>query len=374
MSYINKYLRNFTPYKVASHKVWNVTPDKRHNILKLDWNEATIQPSPKVSQRIKGLLEHENFYNLYPATQNKQLLEVMSRYVDLPIENIQYFASSDSLHEYIAKLYISVGDPVLILWPSYDNFRLTAEVNGARVYFSEYDDNFELNLKHFEQDIKRLRPSLVYICNPNNPTGSRFSNEYIKSLIETYTDVMFLIDEAYSEFSGESAKNLILSHENLLITRTMSKAFALANFRFGYLLSSEQNIQYISSIRNPKNITSFAQEAAIAAFSDVEYMKKYVACVNEAKEYFIQELEKMNLLFQVFPSYGNFVLIRCQTMDLKMELIQFLEKENIFIRNVSHSESLKLCVRITIGLKAQMEFVVSVFLKYLSSKGFNEFK
>ena len=149
MKYINKYLRNFTPYKVASHKIWGVDPSERKNILKLDWNEATVNPSPKVEERLKNLVNNPNFFNLYPATYNEKLHELLAKYVGLPMDNVQYFASSDSLHEYIAKLYITVGDPVLLLGPTYDNFRLTAEVCGAEIFF--YNIQFQPYSFYYEQ-------------------------------------------------------------------------------------------------------------------------------------------------------------------------------------------------------------------------------
>ena len=87
MSFINKYLRNFTPYKVASHKVWTVKTEERRNILKLDWNEATIAPSPLVGERLKKLVNGEQFYNLYPATLNEELLQLLADYIKLPAEH-----------------------------------------------------------------------------------------------------------------------------------------------------------------------------------------------------------------------------------------------------------------------------------------------
>lgn len=364
MSYINKYLRNFKPYKLASHKVWNVDQAERDNILKLDWNEATIEPTPLVKERIQNLLQNNDFFHLYPATNNTELYGLLSRYVKLPKENIQYFGSSDSAHEYIAKMFISVGDPVLILWPSYDNFRLTAEVNGARVFFSEFDDNFQFDPKKFESDIEKTTPSLVYICNPNNPTGYLHSREYIEYLLNKYSDIIFLIDEAYYEFSGESVSDLVLQYENVLVTRTMSKAFALANYRFGYLLASENNISYISSIRNPKNITTFAQEAAIAVLSDIGYMQEYVSQVEAGKQFLVDGLKQKTSSFSVYPSRGNFVLIKCCSFECKMQLIDFMEQNNVFIRNLSQSISLKCCVRISIGTPDQMKRVVDLMYDF----------
>lgn len=369
MSYINKYLRNFKPYKLASHKVWTVSPSERKNILKLDWNEATIPPSPLVADRLKGLVMGGNFYNLYPSTYNQELLNLLSAYTELPAENLQYFASSDSLHEYIAKLYITVGDPVLLLGPTYDNFRLTAEVCGADIYYHMLDETFRFDASAFKDDIRRIDPSLVYICNPNNPTGTQHSVEFIKELLDEFPQVLFLIDEAYAEFSEISAKELVLKYENILISRTMSKAFALANFRFGYLIASKSNIDYISSIRNPKNITTFAQEAAIGALSDIDYMKKYVSEVRKAKKQFICDMDKLSDFLSCIYGGGNFVLLALKNVNDKMLLMQKLISENIYVRDVSQTKYLEeFCIRVTIGTCEQMAKVAKVISDYFEGK------
>lgn len=359
MSYINKYLRNFTPYKLASHRIWQVSPKERDQVLKLDWNEATIPPSPMVAERIKNIVEQGNFYNYYPATLNEELLQLLSKYLDLPQENVQYFGSSDALHEYIAKMYISVGDPILIIWPSYDNFRLTAEVNGGVVYYSRMSADFSISQEQIREDIRRVEPSLVYICNPNNPTGHLYSVEFIESLLKEFTDVIFLLDEAYSEFSKVTAKDLVLKYENILISRTMSKAFGIANFRFGYLIASEKNVSYLSTIRNPKNITTFAQEAAIGVLSDIPYMTAYVEEVIQARIYFIRQLKRYRDFIQVYDSAGNYVMVRCLKDELKQKLIDRMEKNNIYIRNLSQDEIVSDCLRITIGTTKQMERVIA---------------
>lgn len=364
MSYINKYLRNFKPYKVASHKIWQVDPTERKDILKVDWNEATIAPSPLVKERLKSLLETD-FLNLYPATDNELLRKLLSDYIGLPQTNIQYFGGSDSLHEYISKMYITVGDPCLIVWPSYDNFRLTAQVAGAQVMFYELDDNFKFDKEQFEEKIERKEPSLVYICNPNNPTGLVFDNYYIESLLQKFSQTMFLIDEAYIEFCPDfSCKDLVKKYDNILISRTMSKAFGLANIRFGYLLASEENIQYISSIRNPKNITTFAQEAVIGALSDVEYMKSYVNEVIDAREEFIELLKDLGRYFRIFSSNANFVLLKCCDDITKREIINYLERHHVFVRDTNQAESVKTCIRITVGTREQMKTVADLLHEY----------
>ena len=373
MSFINKYLRNFEPYKTASHKVWTVPADERKIILKLDWNEATIPPAPAVTESIHALLQEDCFFNLYPQTYNGALLEALAKYLQVSTENVQFFSSSDSLHEYIAKLYITVGDPVLILGPSYDNFRLTAEVCGGRIFYYNMDMDLQFNAEAFAEKIRELQPSLVYICNPNNPTGTCHSVEYIQSLLERFQDTLFLVDEAYAEFSGVSAKNLVLRYENILISRTMSKAFALANFRFGYLIASKENIRYISSIRNAKNITTFAQTAALAALSDIEYMQRYVDEVNLAKCDMQKYLAQFAPMIRCNNGEGNFIMLIFDCQNTKESFFNFLLERNIYVRNLTQTMFLKTrCIRMSIGTREQMNRVKEAIAEFVKQCGGNQ--
>ena len=362
--FVNKFLRELKPYKLASHKIWAVSPQKRSEILKLDWNEATVPPSPKVTARLRELLDGPGFFNLYPTTHNESLLEAISRFAELPCSNIQYFGSSDVLHEYICRSFLCPGDEVLILGPSYDNFRLTCQSGGAHVNFFNYDKDFCFHADAFEAELSRLKPAMAYICNPNNPTGNFHTPQYIQHLLEKYPSTLFLIDEAYGEFAGESSKDLVKTHANILITRTLSKAFAMANFRFGYLLSCEDNIAAIGKIRNPKNISTISQEAAIAALDDAAYMRSYVEEVHKAQDWFVSECEALREHFRVFPSRGNFNLLRFASREEKLSLLQYLAQRNIFVRDTTQDESVQNCFRVTIGTPEQMKRVMAEIKSY----------
>lgn len=368
MKFPNKYLRNLKPYKLASHKVWSVSPEERSSILKLDWNESTIPPSPKVLERVQNILSEPSFFNLYPTTYNAELLSLLSQYVGLPLENVQYFGSSDVLHEYICKAFISVGDPVMILGPSYDNFRLTCQANGADVIFFNYNEDFTFDSEAFEEEILRKEPAVVYICNPNNPTGNVHTKEYIEHLLTDYPDTLFLIDEAYYEFSGITVKDLVTEYDNLLVSRTMSKAFGLANFRVGYLMASRDNVQFINKIRNPKNLSTIAQEAACAALSDVPYMREYVDEVHKGMVYFYEESKKYAQHYTTHESHGNFILLKFPTQEDKLALHKYLADNNIFARDTTQSPLVQNCFRITIGTVEQMKRVMNVIDQYYKNK------
>ena len=364
MKFPNKYLRNLKPYKLASHKVWSVKPEERPEILKLDWNEASIPPSPKVRERIMKILDEPCFFNLYPTTYNDELMTLLSEYVGLPKDNLQYFGSSDALHEYICKVFISVGDPVMILGPSYDNFRLTCQANGAEVYFSYYNDDFSFTPEKFETDINKIEPAVVYICNPNNPTGNVHTQLYVEHLLNEFPDTLFLLDEAYYEFSGVTCKDLVLKYDNILISRTMSKAFGLANFRVGYLIGSKDNVQFVNRIRNPKNLRTFAQEAACGALSDTQYMWDYVDEVHKAMHEFKSAMDLFADYFVTLPSNGNFMMLKFPSYEKKKDLLDYLANKNIFARNTTQAECVMNCFRITIGTREQMNRVSKIISGY----------
>jgi histidinol-phosphate aminotransferase len=151
-----------------------------------------------------------------------------------------------------------------------------------------------------------------------------------------------------------------LIHPNLFVTRTFSKAFALANFRAGYLIASAENILQISKIRNHKNFTTFTQEAVIAVLSDKEYMEKYVEEVLLARDFFKEQLIQSALVKNIYPSQGNFLLIEWIDFDVKMRVYNELSKNHIFVRNLMHNVLLMNTLRITIGTREQMSNVAAV--------------
>ncbi|HPF19573.1 MAG: histidinol-phosphate transaminase [Eubacteriales bacterium] len=368
MRHYNKFQWSLKPYRLASHKIWSVEPRERDEYLKLDWNEASIQPSPRVSERIHKLLEHENFYNLYPSMINPELNGLLSRYVGLPEDHILYFSGSDVVHECIVRSYIAPGDSVLILGPSYDNFRLTAESAGCQLFFSEVSRTFEFIPEKFEADIDAVHPSFLYICSPNNPTGHLQPAEYVEHLLNKYPESMFLVDEAYYEFAGKSVCGLTQNYENIVVTRTMSKAFALANFRFGYMITNPVNIEHMNKIRNPKNINSFTQAAACGVLEDLEYMQSYVEECNKAKDWFFGELKKRSSRLTVYYGYANALLVEFPTIEEMEGMFQHLSQNKIFVRPLKQSALLEKCLRISIGTSGQMKRVLASMDEYFASE------
>lgn len=358
MDLSNEHIKKILPYKLASRKIWECID--KDDVLKLDWNEATIKPSPMVRKAIERCIELIGF-RYYPDVNNQRLLKGIAEYTGLDDANVQYFASSDSAHEYVVKCFLEAKDTVLILGPTYDNFRLAVEAMGSSVHYHYYSDGFSFDNRLYSSDLELLKPKMAYICNPNNPTGTFISPSVIEHLLSSYPKTMFVVDEAYYEFAGDSCVLLCNKYDNIIISRTFSKAFALANFRIGYVISCEMNIRTLNKIRNPKNICSFSQEAAIAALLDTQYTKNYVNEVINARHWLSTELLKITPeIKNVYEGKGNYILLELKDELEKNYFVGALAKNNIFIRDLSHVRSLENFVRITIGTMPQMQRVMIV--------------
>lgn len=362
---MENYLNSIKPYNVSSHDIWEMNEIEKKKCMKLDWNEASVPPSPKVCNRLKELVSNGDFYQWYPNTNNTKLILGISKYINVDQERVQVFASSDVLQEYIVRCWLRNGDRVLIVWPTYDNFRATAEFAGTEIAYSLMKD-FKVSAELIQKDIDDKRPKMVYICNPNNPTGMQTNRDIIEQIVKMNNTVLFLIDEAYAEFSGDTVVDLTEKYENLLVSRTFSKAFALANFRIGYLVSCKKNIEIISKVRNAKSITTFSQEAAIAALEDVEYMQKYVRNVKMAREIFLEKMKvnskKSNIY--IYPSVANFLLVKLESEEMKRKFIHFMRDNYIYIRDLQQNVLSERYVRITVGTMEQMEIVADKINKF----------
>ena len=351
MSYMkpNESITQMSPYKVSSHKAWETNVEEF--TLKLDWNEAVIGPSPKVLEAI-GRIINTGRLNWYPDTNNIELLNLIAEYCTLPVENVDYYASSDALHEYIARAYLSKGDAVLIMGPTYDNFRAVAESQGAQLIHVDAleESNFTPPLLEFDKALSNYYPRVAYICNPNNPTGRLIETKIISDFVKKYKNTLFVVDEAYFEFCGKTSSQLVREYGNIILCRTFSKAFALASFRIGYALASGDIIRSLRKIRNTKNVSLFAQVAVVAALNDVAYTQKYVNEVSAGRDFLMRWALARG--WRPLQSNANFVLVTFG--EMQSELVQYLEARNVYLRNFNHIDVIKKYTRITIGTPCHM--------------------
>jgi len=311
--------------------------------LLLDFNEMTIDCSPKVKEALSNL---DNI-QVYP--EYGELDKRIAEYAGVSSDEVMVVNGSDQGIDIIMRAFLNEGDKVIIPSPSFAMFYQSAQIQGAEILKPEYTDKFPL------KEVLELASSakLIVICNPNNPTGTLLPKEDLIKILETGVPVLH--DEAYFEFSGLTAKDLISKYDNLFVCRTFSKQFGLAALRAGYVISQKKNIDELMKIRGPYDINMAAKAAILAALDDVDYMKKYVSEVMEKSKPDLENFFKENNI-KFWPSSSNFILIKPEDAD---KLYSELKNQGILVRK-RH----KGTVRISVGTKEDINKLKKAF-KYV---------
>ena len=312
-----------------------------------DWNESEFPPTNKVFEVMKSFYRYER----YPDITAKLLKSKLSDYVSLPVDFIEVYNGSDDALKDIITVFVDRETHVLSYQPSYtqvNTFITTNTENYMKV-------NIKNPLGEHEYDFIYCKvANVVYLVNPNNPTGKLLAVDEIEKLLKTYPDTLFIVDEAYYEFAKQSSCHLVVSHKNLIVTRTFSKAFGLASVRLGYCMGHPDTLSHLRKIRNGKAVNSLAQLCGIAALDDLDYLDSRIDEMNDAKKFFVDNLPHE---YYAVDSQTNFVLLK--TPDSK-KLLNKMKDNKILIRDRSSFDNLENCVRITIGSKKQIIRVLVV--------------
>tara|TARA_B100001057_G_scaffold328511_1_gene328889 strand:+ start:461 stop:1498 length:1038 start_codon:yes stop_codon:yes gene_type:complete len=312
-----------------------------------DWNESEFPPTNKVFEVMKSFYRYER----YPDITATQLKNKLSEYVSLPVDFIEVYNGSDDALKDIITVFVDRDTHVLSYQPSYtqvNTFITTNTENYMKV-------NIKDPLGKHEYDFNYCKINeVVYLVNPNNPTGKLLPVEEIEKLVKTYPNTLFIVDEAYYEFAKQSCSHLVVSHKNLIVTRTFSKAFGLASVRLGYCMGHPDTLSHIRKIRNGKAVNTLGQLCGIAALNDLDYLQSRIDEMNDAKKFFIDNLPNY---YDALDSDANFVLVK--TPDSK-KLLEKMKENKILIRDRSAFDNLENCVRITIGSKKQIIRVLDV--------------
>lgn len=316
--------------------------------LKLDDNECTIRPSPAVIAAINDYAVNGPL-NWYPDGSAGELRERLSEYVSLPAGAICCFAGADMALDCIARTYLEPGAEAIISAPAKNEFAASARSTGARVIEVYHDIPFEVRV---ETIVGHIGPHtrVLYICNPNYPTGATFSEAEIVFLLAYAERTMVVIDEPYFEFWGRTVADLVPRFPNLTVVRTFSKAFGLASLRAGYAISDPENLEYVNRLRICRNLSGITQAAAVAALEDCNFMREYVVSVNQSRKTLAQNLAEIGYEFQMTPA--NFLLLKVSDVILAQET---LGEENIIVGDISDILGLENYIVITVGTTDQTD-------------------
>ena len=311
-------------------------------------------------------LSAENL-NRYPDFQPSNLLNAYSEYSGLAKEQILATRGADEGIELIIRSFCKAyQDSILICPPTYGMYAISAENHGAGIVkVPLISADLTLDLAGLKQQVGKVK--VVFLCSPGNPTGNLLPQAQIIEAIELFKDsAMVVVDEAYIEFSPEdSSAKLLNEFDNVIVLRTLSKAFALAGLRCGFTLANKDVITLLSKVIAPYPISApVAELASNALTSDLNKMLEQVQSSNKLRGQLALWLTEQGWCKQVFASDANFVLFRCHSEQDKNQLFDLLVSNNILIRDQSKQLQLENCLRISIGSEQEIAKLQQLLSSY----------
>ncbi len=299
----------------------------------------------------KAIIDHLNILSLYPDGNTGNLRGALANHLNIREDQLIFGAGSDEIIGILAEVFLCLNEELLTSDQSFPRYDSAAHLMGGKIV--------KVPLTNYTYDLAKMKEfvnektKMVILANPNNPTGSYFTDSSLVDFLDFLPDhVMVVLDEAYYEYvdADDYPKSLELleKYHNLIILRTFSKAYGLAGLRVGYGIACPKIIELLNRVRNPFNVNSLAQVAAIASLKDQDFVNQAVTLNKQVKEYFYGELEKMEIPF--VATQANFVMF-----DAKRPsniLFEKLLEQGYIIRPAFGVPN---WVRVTLGTMDQME-------------------
>ena len=330
-----------------------LNPEGRHGKLRLDKNE-----------HITGLPEqlvHDALSNVNPETissypEVRPLYQKLAKSLKISEDNLMLSAGSDPAIKSLYELFVKEGDHVILQKPTYAMFHVYAEMFGAMSINIEYDSklNFDtdLLLNKISDEVQ-----MIAIANPNSPTGTVIEENLLEDIIKkaAKSGVVVLIDEAYYPFYEETMISYINHYENLVISRTFSKAYGLAGLRLGYLVGGKNIIQLLMKVRPMYEITGIAAHFGCYILDHETLIQNYVKETKEGNHYLVGEFKKMG--YESYPTEANFVHFKIPDVKIRKFIINQLSDNNILVSG-QQNHPFQDCIRISTGPVSEMKKVI----------------
>ena len=318
--------------------------------VKLDANEGN-------KDLFKDLIKDigDDFYlNLYPDDNYTQLKEAIVNYIGCKIENISVGNGSSELLDLCVKTFVDTNELILSLDPTFSMYSIYAKIVNSRYIGAGEGNDFTINVDDVIKSIEENDPKLTIICNPNNPTGTTIKRDDVLRIVKS-TDNVVIVDEAYMEFSNESVVDEIENYDNLIVVKTMSKAFSMAGIRTGYLIANEELVKTIEKVRPPYNLNSISALLATKALKQKDKMLSYVENLKVEREKIYEKLLDMGV--KAYKSGANFVFFSSEVDNLAEKLID----NDVLIRKFGGK--LDNYYRVTVGSPKENEAFLNAMKK-----------
>jgi histidinol-phosphate aminotransferase len=329
---------------ILNRRTYEAPAEGRSGKLRLDFNENTTGCSPAVRRALAELTTKQ--LAMYPEYQAPT--QRIAPYFGVRPEELLLTNGGDDALRVFFDTFVESRSAILICEPTFPMYRYYAEIYGAWIAVLRYGSEMEFPLEGVIAALRK-KPRVLFIANPNNPTGTLFQTEELLRILKAATHTAVVMDEAYAEFSGFSAVPWIRKYPQLFVARTFSKVAGLAGLRLGAVIACEKSLALVRRAMPPFPVNLAALVAAEAALGDSKTMHGYVKEVQRLRSWLAVELKSLNV--ETYPSAGNFLLANFGPSG--PELFRKLETRGILLRDRGKDIGPGF-VRISIGTSSEM--------------------
>ncbi|HEX9398602.1 MAG TPA: histidinol-phosphate transaminase [Anaeromyxobacter sp.] len=362
MPLVPPYVASLTPYVPGKpteevEREYGVT-----NVAKLASNENALGPSPRA---VDAAREAAAKVSLYPDGAAFYLRNALAAKLGVEPREVFVGNGSNELIELLVRTFVLEGEEVLTSAQSFIAYKLAAQAHGRTLVEAPMKARFHYDLDAIKKLLSR-RTKLVFLANPDNPTGTWFSEQELLPFLDAVPkDTLVVLDEAYVEFVDapgfQDALALRRKYPNLVVLRTFSKIYGLAGLRLGYGVARPEVVEYVDRVRAPFNVNLVAQAAGVAALDDAEHVERSRALVREERPFLADGLKGLGAT--VVPSQGNFVFAEFPGRPGK-DLFEALLREGVVVRPMG-GYGFPMAQRITVGLRGENQRCLAALAKVL---------
>lgn len=294
-------------------------------------------------------------YNRYPDPLQTDLKRKISEMKNCRPDQIFIGNGSDEIIDLALRIFCEPHqDKALAFTPTYGMYEVAACINAVTFIKVPLNDQFQINMDRLLPLLSDEQLKLIFICSPNNPTGNLLKEKDIESILNNFRG-MVVIDEAYIDFSGQdSFLKKLDAYPNLIVLQTLSKAWGSAGLRLGIAYMNEKVQHWFSKVKPPYNISTPNQEKALEVLNTVSVFTKNLKDILEERNRMLKELEQLDIIWNVYPTHANFMLVEVEDAD---ELYEKLIKDGIVVRN--RNTMIKNCLRITVGTTEENQMLIN---------------
>ncbi len=341
---------------ILNRHTYEVPAEGRRDKIRLDFNENTTGCSEAARKALARMSGKE--WAMYPEYDPPT--KTIARYFCVQPEEIALTNGGDDALRVFFDTFVEPGSHILICEPTFPMYRYYAEIAGAEVLALRYTDTVEFPAEKVLNALRK-KPRLFILANPNNPTGTLVREAVLRKILHAATDTVVILDEAYSDFSGQTGVPWIRRYPQLFIAKTFSKAAGMAGLRLGAVIGQRKSIALVRRALPPYPVNAAALVAGVAAIKEGKTIASYVSGVRRLRAWLSTELEKRGA--KVFPSAGNFILVHFGPKA--SQIFRSLDRHGVLVRQ--RKDVGPGFARVTVGTESELKKLLRIVSKSLGN-------